>query len=190
MKLPTGSPRSYRDHMQKPPYTIHLSSTEKGGTKVVSLIHALVTTMQVRAFGVGGDRDGAFRRVLYEEAILPIVPITTTDHVCVGKAVIRTLEKWCFDNFLEFLHKLEPIGLILFVGTADRASSNLKFFRIWMALCCMARLSAVQLVPEACGLHQIQRANVSLLDRTRVYKSVKKSFGAAEAAALSALLRR
>ena len=113
-----------------------------------------------------------FQQLLHEEAVLPTVPISNTDHVCVGKAVFRTLD--CGD-ILQFIHKLEHVGLLLFVGTADRASSNLKFFKIWRALCGLARHSAVQLVPEACALHQIQRANISLLDRTRVYKSVKKT---------------
>ena len=82
--------------------------------------------------GLGpGERDCVFQQLLSEEAVLPLVPVSTTDHECVGKAVFRTLEKWFCGDILQFIHKLEHVGLLLFVGTADRASSNLKFFKIW-----------------------------------------------------------
>ena len=173
-------PDSTPDTVERPPYTLWLGSTDKGGTKIVSLVHTLVTTVQMRVFGdvpgLGpGERDCVFQQLLSEEAVLPLVPVSTTDHECVGKAVFRTLEKWFCGDILQFIHKLEHVGLLLFVGTADRASSNLKFFKIWRALCGLARFPAVQLVPEACVLHQIHKANISLLDRTKVYKSVKKT---------------
>ena len=92
-----------------------------------SLVHTLVTTLQMRAFGdvpgLGpGERNCVFEQLLHEEAVLPTVPVSNTDHVCVGKAVFRALEKWFCGDILQFIHKLEHVGLLLFVGTADRAS--------------------------------------------------------------------
>ena len=130
--------------VERPPYTVWLGSTEKGGTKIISLVHTLVATLQLRAFGDApgirpGERDCVFEQLLHEEAVLPTVPVSNTDHVCVGNAVLRALEKWFCGDILQFIHKLEHVGLLLFVGTADRASSNLKFFKIWRALCGLAR---------------------------------------------------
>ena len=166
-------PDSPPDAVERPPCTLWLGSKNKGGTKIISLVHTLVTTVHMRVFGdvpgLGpGEHDCVFELLLHEEAVLPTVQVSNTDHVCVGKAVFRALEKWFCGEILQFIHKLEHVGLLLFVDTADRASSNLKFLTIWRALCGLARFSAVQLVPEACALHQIQRANISLLDRTKV----------------------
>ena len=37
-----------------------------------------------------------------EEAVLPTTPMSMTDHICVGKAVFRALEKCCVDDLLLF----------------------------------------------------------------------------------------
>ena len=71
-------PDSIPDTVERPPYTLWLGSTDKGGTKIVSLVHTLVTTVQMRVFGdvpgLGpGERDCVFQQLLSEEAVLPLV---------------------------------------------------------------------------------------------------------------------
>ena len=58
-------PDSTPDTVERPPYTVTLKSTAKGGTKIVSLVHTLVSTLQMHAFGdvpgLGpGERDCVF----------------------------------------------------------------------------------------------------------------------------------
>jgi hypothetical protein len=168
------APNDIPDTVQRPPYCVWVGASAKGGTKIISLVHSLVVTLQVRAFG-DDAADGSFQAFLQEEVVLPSLPISTTDYQCVGKAVFKALDKYAFDDLLQFIRRIEVVGLILIVGTADRASSNLKFMRVWRALCALACLSAVQLISEPCALHQMQRANCSLLLATKVGKHVKKA---------------
>ena len=181
------APNDTPDTVQRPPYTVWVGASAKGGTQIISLVHSLAVTLKVRAFG--DDADGSFQTFLQEEVVLPTLPISTTDYACVGKAVFKALDKYAFDDLLQFIRRVEVVGLIVIVGTADRASSNLKFMRVWRALSALAIFSSVLLVSEACALHQMQRANCSSPDY-QGWQACEKSTVVITAAAVEAGLPR
>jgi hypothetical protein len=159
----------------KPPYTVWISSYGRH-TRLISLVHTLVLTFKMFAF----DKHG--KQQFGQEAALPTLPVDTTDHVCVGKAVwnaikLRVLHKewtdWVRDNHC--------FGLLIILAAADRASSNLSLFSLWSLVCHhLGALSSKHVVfcHEPCGLHQCHRGNAQVNGRTRnVSKTIKKALG-------------
>lgn len=119
------------------PHVIHMKAPHgNAGSRIVtSLVHSQV----VRFACVAADIPGKLLPETSEEAVLPPVPIASTDAMTCGKSVLSLLEKHlCGDVPLrDFLHSRMPVEqckfLLVFIS-ADAHAANPMWSRIWPRL--------------------------------------------------------
>ena len=158
-----------------PPYITHMTECKRG-VMISSLVHSMVLTARFHL------RDGNCKFVMAEEAILPLIPVSSTDAGTLGKAILLTLEKRVFSvPVSRWLRQLADGGwchFAVFMVASDFASANVKFIRQLKALILLVRLlddsrpiaaltadafsPSVLVWHERCGLHQLGRSVICL----------------------------
>ena len=100
--------------------------------------HSCVSTVSIHAGLLEDSRTGSTWEV--EPLLIPQVPVASTDHVSIDKAVVWNLERVCVGTgLLTFLMTLMGIGTLsatVILVHCDQASSNFVMIRklaAWVA---------------------------------------------------------